>query len=96
MCFAQSDHTFQLPGGSSNPLLLSTRIHTGFAHLDVGLDKRFGSSFCKNRVNLGASIRNIGRQGLKRLHNMLAEIDSDFEVKKTHNDIVGRLILHVG
>lgn len=29
---------------------------------------------------------------------MLAEIDPDFEIKieKTHNDIVGRLILHVG
>lgn len=82
MRFAQSDHTFQLPGGSSNPFLLSTRIHTSFTHLDIGLDKRFGSSFSEDGVNLGASICNIGRQGLKRLHNMLAEINPDSEIKK--------------
>lgn len=74
MRFAQSDHTLQLPSRSSDPLFLSTRVHTGLAHLDIGLNKHFGSTFGEDGVDLGASICNVGRQGLKRLHNVLVEI----------------------
>jgi hypothetical protein len=72
MRFTQPDHTFQLPRRSCNSSFLRSNICTDLAHLYVCLNESIRSFFSENRIDLGSSVGNVGRERFDRLDYGLA------------------------